>query len=339
MGENEQDSWHWQEPNSAWRGVGIYHITLIVPSREPLLGTLVIPQNDPTQAKIERTQLGNSLVNELLHIPAFYPEVQVLQFCLMPDHLHAILYVKRQMEKSIRMVVRGFWQGAKKLGREYSSSISSEYYSGRTDRERATPNNGDSLPFPVFTEMPFIRPLSRRGQLQAMIRYVQMNPQRLATKHLKPDFFRVQHNVEINGTIYNAVGNIAILMSDKRETVHVRCVMLDAAKQGDEKSLRDYMNSCIIAARKGAVMVSPFINPYEKEILSVLIKEKLPSIYLSNNGFGDYYKPSDSLFNAVATGQLLILSPYSYNDSPQNITREDCVKLNNYAKEIATKHH
>ena len=339
MGENEQDSWHWQEPNSAWRGVGIYHITLIVPSREPLLGTLVIPQNDPTQAKVERTQLGNSLVNELLHIPAFYPEVQVLQFCLMPDHLHTILYVKRQMKKSIRMVVRGFWQGAKKLGREYSSSISPEYNSGTTDGDATPSNDRCSFPFPVFTEMPFIRPLSCRGQLQAMIRYVQMNPQRLATKRLKPSFFRVQHNVEINGIVYNAVGNIAILMSDNRETVHVRRFMLDAAKQGDDKLLRDYMNGCIIAARKGAVMVSPFINPYEKEILSVLLEEKHPIIYLSNNGFGEYYKPSDSLFNAVAAGQLLILSPHSDNDSPKNITREDCVKLNNYAKEIATKHH
>ena len=30
-----------------YRGRGIYHVTLTVSSREPLLGTLVIPDNDP----------------------------------------------------------------------------------------------------------------------------------------------------------------------------------------------------------------------------------------------------------------------------------------------------
>lgn len=32
--------WHWQEAGTAWKGVGIYHVTLTIPSRQPLLGTL-----------------------------------------------------------------------------------------------------------------------------------------------------------------------------------------------------------------------------------------------------------------------------------------------------------
>lgn len=50
---NEPDKWHWQERGTAWKGVGIYHITMVVPSREPLLGKLVIPENDPMQARVE----------------------------------------------------------------------------------------------------------------------------------------------------------------------------------------------------------------------------------------------------------------------------------------------
>jgi hypothetical protein len=45
----EREKWHWQEPGTAWRGVGVYHVTLTVPSREPLFGTLVIPGNDPLE--------------------------------------------------------------------------------------------------------------------------------------------------------------------------------------------------------------------------------------------------------------------------------------------------
>ena len=233
------------------------------------------------------------------------------------------------------MVVRSFWQGAKKLGREYSSSTLPEFNSGFTDKESDLAKNSSPYPFPIFTEMPFIRTLYHRGQLDSMIRYVRMNPQRLATKRLKPDFFRVQHNVEINGRKYNAVGNIVILMNGCRKTVHVHRKLVDAAKQGDDKPLRDYMNGCIVAARNGAVMVSPFISSKEKEILTVLLKEKHSIIYITNNGFGEYYKPSDNLFDAVATGHLLILSPWPYNDSQKRITREECVTLNNFAEEIA----
>jgi len=64
--------------------------------------------------------------------------------------------------------------------------------------------------------------MSRKGQLQTMIRYVQLNPQRLATKRLKPEYFYVQEGVEINGRNYSAVGNSKILMEAQRSPVHVR---------------------------------------------------------------------------------------------------------------------
>ena len=330
---NEKEKWHWQEPGTAWKGIGIYHVTMVIPSREPLLGKLVIPENDPARARVERTELGNSLVLELLHLPTFYPEIQILQYCLMPDHLHAVIYVRRQMKKSIRIVARGFWQGAKKLGRTYIPLLESELNSGKINGEIR--GNEQSLGNPIFTEMPFIRPMSRRGQLKAMIRYVQMNPQRLATKRLHPGFFRVQHNIEIAGRNYDAVGNIAILTEKRRATVHVRRAMVAAAEHGENQSLRDYMNGCVIAARENTVMVSPFISPKEKEVLMVLIKEQRQVIYLSDNGFVEYYKPSDLLFDSVAAGRMLILSPHSYDAGKRRITRNECVMLNNMSEEIA----
>ncbi|MBP5590492.1 hypothetical protein J6Y50_01365 [bacterium] len=330
---NEKEKWHWQKAGTAWKGIGIYHVTMVIPSREPLLGKLVMPENDPTQARVERTELGNSLFLELLHLPTFYPEIQILQYCLMPDHLHAVIYVRQQMKKSIRIVARGFWQGAKKLGRTYTPLIESELNSGKINGE--VPPNKRCLNDAIFTEMPFIRPMSRRGQLKAMIRYVQMNPQRFATKRLHPGFFRVQHNIEIAGRTYDAVGNIAILTETRRATVHVRRAMVAAAEHGKEQPLRDYMNGCVIAARENTVMVSPFISQKEKEVLMVLIKEQHQVIYLSDNGFGEYYKPSDLLFDSVAAGRMLILSPHSYDAGKRRITRNECVQLNNMAEEIA----
>ena len=173
----EQDKWHWQEPGTAWKGVGIYHVTLTVPSREPLLGTLVIPQNDPAQAHVTRTALGEAIVEELYVMCKHYPAIRILQFCLMSDHLHAVIHVTRAMDTSIRNVIRGYWQGVKKHGRSYTSSVSPELNSGTMDKDKGTTDEGarSCYPFPVFTERPFIRPLSRHGQLQTMIRYVQIS--------------------------------------------------------------------------------------------------------------------------------------------------------------------
>ena len=369
------EQWHWQDPGTAWKGIGIYHVTLVVSSREPLLGELVIPDNDPTQARVELSELGLCVKACVDEIPKRHKQVRIIKLRMMPDHVHVILYVTQAMDVSIKMVVRGLWQGAKKAGREYSASISptsecptsispmsecptsispmsecptsisptSECptsISPNNIRDNERCQNGDGTadrnqPYdPIFTEMPFIRPMSRRGQLQAMIRYVEMNPQRLATKRLMPGFFRVQHNIEIAGREYSGVGNIALLQAEQYRPVHVRRAMVEDAEHGEAQPLRDYMNSCVIAARHGTVMVSPFISPKEKEVMAVLLKENLPFIYLADNGFREYYKPQDNLFDAVAEGRVLILSPWEHDAEKKHISRADCVALNTMAEEI-----
>ena len=372
----EHEKWQWQEPGTAWRGVGVYHVTLTVPSREPLFGALVVPENDSSKARVERTALGNAVVDELYVMCKHYPAIRILQFCLMPDHLHAVIHVTRVMDTSIRSVIRGYWQGVKKLGRAYTLSVAPELNSRTTNEEgkdaKATNEGGKNTvatneeakdakatneegkdakatneegkdtkatneggyAFPVFTERPFIRPLSRRGQLHTMIRYVQMNPQRLATKRLKPGYFRVQKDIEIGGRKYDGVGNVALLMAEHYEPVHVRSVMVKAAEQGNAESLRSYMNGCVLAARKGVVMVSPFISPQEKQVMQVLLQEQRPFILLTDNGFRDYYKPADDLFDACAAGRLLILSPWPYDGGKRHISRSECVALNAMAEEI-----
>ncbi|MDO4197272.1 MAG: hypothetical protein Q4D33_14120 [Prevotellaceae bacterium] len=332
----EYTKWQWQESGTAWRGVGIYHVTLTVPSREPLFGTLVIPDNNPSNARIERTALGNAVVDELYVMCNHYPAIRILQFCLMPDHLHAVIHVTQVMDTSIRSVIRGYWQGVKKLGRAYTLSVARELNSETTNeggKSTETTNEG-GYSFPIFTERPFIRPLSRRGQLHTMIRYVQMNPERLATKRMKPGYFRVQKDIEIGERKYDGVGNVALLMAEHFEPVHVRSVMVKAAEQGHSDSLRNYMNGCVLAARKSSVMVSPFISPQEKQVMEVLLQEQHPFILLADNGFREYYKPADALFDACAAGRLLILSPWAYDEGKRHISRSECVALNAMAEEI-----
>ena len=189
---------------------------------------------------------------------------------------------------------------------------------------------------PVFTDMPFVRSMGHNTQLPNTIRYIDMNPQRLATKRLRPGFFRVQRDIVIGDRSYDGVGNTTLLMSRCFEPVHVRQTMVDAEKHGNNQPLRDYMNSCVLAARKGVVMVSPFISTYEKQVMHVLLREQHPIIVLADNGFRDYYKPSDVLFDACASGRVLILSPWPYDANKKHISREECKALNAMAEEICS---
>jgi REP element-mobilizing transposase RayT len=351
----EREKWKWQEPGTTWKGVGLYHITLTIPDRQPLLGSLIIPDNDPTMAKVMRRPLGNALVDCLLSIPHFHPEVQVLHFCLMPDHLHAVIYVRRTMPKGIGTLVRGFWQAAKRLGRaslitpnnirgKLQETAQGKLQEGTALLEARSAmlreEMGDEAYYrlaPVFTEMPFIRPMGHNTQLPNTIRYIDMNPQRLATKRLKPGFFRVQREIIIGPRSYDGVGNATLLSAERFSTVHVRSIMVDAAKHGNPDSLRNYMNSCVLMARNGVIMISPFISPHEKQVMQVLLSEQHPFIYLASNGFREYYKPSYLLFDACAAGRALILSPWPYDAEKKHISRADCVALNTMTEEICNQ--
>ena len=337
---DKQDTWQWQEPGTAWRGIGIYHITLTVTDRQPVLGTLVIPENDPKQARVEWSDLGRQVLGHMLNLPKRRPEIRIVSYCLMPDHLHAIWHVTKPIPTSILSVVRGFWQGEKKIGRAYSMSITPHSMRENEHTDRITNIlQAERTADPLFHEMPFVRPLSRRGQLDTMVNYLILNPQRLATKRLMPGFFRVQEGIEIAGRTYRGIGNVALLQASQYAPVHVRRTMVEEAVHGDDKRLRDYMNGCVLAARQGAVMVSPFISDKEKDVMVVLLAEEHPIIYIADNGFRDYYKPSAGLFDSVAAGRFLILSPWEYDAGKKHVTRAECVAMNQMAEEICNYVH
>ena len=273
------------------------------------------------------------------------------------------------MPIGIRGVVRGFWQAAKKLGRAYTAASLIIPNDIRRNHQEETRNCQVGVPDcqegnlnlqeetakleafsaslrkqmgddgyyqlqPVFTEMPFIRPMGRNTQLPNTIHDIDRNPQRLATKRMKPGYFRVQRGIVIGGRSYDGVGNVALLMAQRYQPVHVGSVWVKMAENGDKETLRNYKNACVMAARQGVVMVSPFISTDEKQVMQVFLQEQLPFVFLTDNGFRDYYKPSDTLFDAVAAGRVLILSPWAYDADKRHISRADCVALNGMAEEI-----
>ena len=185
--------------------------------------------------------------------------------------------------------------------------------------------------------MPFLRPMSRYSQLPTTIRYLDMNPQRLATKRILPGYFRVQRGIKIGGRSYDGVGNVSLLQQAAFSPVHVRRWMVEQARHGDDQPLRQYKNACVLQARHATVMVSPFISPDEKQVQQVLSQEQKPFILLVDNGFREYYKPTDAIFDDCAVARVLILSPWAYDGGKRHISRADCIAMNTMAEEICNE--
>ena len=79
-----------------YHGRHVYMLTLVVEGRRPLLGSI---EGKEDVVQFKPSSLGNEVMKCWYAIPKFHPEVKLLGFQLMPDHLHGILFVKEEMEK------------------------------------------------------------------------------------------------------------------------------------------------------------------------------------------------------------------------------------------------
>jgi len=59
----EKNLWKIQEYGTTWKGKGLYHVTLTIPDRQRILGNLIIPNSDPTQAIVKPTPLGRAILD------------------------------------------------------------------------------------------------------------------------------------------------------------------------------------------------------------------------------------------------------------------------------------
>ena len=173
--------------------------------------------------------------------------------------------------------------------------------------------------------------LRRKGQLEAMIRYVHNNPEHRWLKQHKPQWLKPQRGIIIAGRSYDAIGNINLLGLARRQ-VFVRSRWTD-------KERRDYKNECVVKARQGYALVSPFISPHEAEVRDFCLKEGHSVIVLTDNGFSDFAQCPGGLYDYCVQGQVLVLAASSlpHIERKNSISRQECMQLNAMATEIVSE--
>lgn len=304
----------------------MYMITMVTEGRRPLFGQVMgrseAVETSPEAPHVELSPLGAAVAEIWQSISSHHPEVKVVALQMMPDHLHAILFVKERMEKPLGKVLLGVKQACNKAFREV---MPVEFVTVAQQHAQRCRENGL-----LFAKGFNDQILLRDGQLERWLTYLKDNPRRLLLKRENPDLFRVQRGLAFAGLSFSAIGNRFLL--EKPLRIQVQC-----SRSICESDLQVKLNECLRAARQGAVLVSPAISKGEKAIMRAAFEEGLPLIYLQENGFTDLAKPGGKRMDACAKGQLLILAPWEHHNEKIVIKRGQCLELNAMARVICER--
>ena len=108
----------------------MYMITLEVEGRQPVLGRLVgdayARMDSDSRPHVELSAIGKMVEAEWHGIPRYYPQIKVEALQIMPDHLHGILFVMRQLPVHLGKVISGFKAGCRKRLREMAQETAEQ---------------------------------------------------------------------------------------------------------------------------------------------------------------------------------------------------------------------
>ena len=335
---------------------GIYLITCVVSGRDRLLGELNMDVNNPG---VTLTETGKMVKNNWQRIPEFQAryarKIKIICCVVMPDHFHGVLFVEKDMDVKLGVVLQGFksgctrdWREINGIGKLESDVVAShisinkrlDYYASlpRTQRPLFDADYDDSILF-------------RNGQLQNMIDYVRDNPRRAIYKKLLPDLFRRYQKIEIAGRYYSAFGNIFLLKMPRKQQVffhrfeqsptNLNKPLKNRIHYEDTPQYQQERESIIQAAmNEDVVLVNPAVSKGEQIIKQDCFDKSLKMIHIQSEPIKEYFKPEKQRFEACISGNLLILSPLeldqmdNYNGINNKTKYSKFHNINTLAKEI-----
>ena len=365
---------HNQHRRAEWQdygGTGLYMITLCIEGRHPLFGHLegiISAKRGQTDfPHIVLSPLGRTVLEgELPKIHRFYPQIEVWQAAMMPDHLHLLLYVAEPLPQGKRLgdIIRSFkggcsraWWGSRAAQETALKSTGTTAapvpaLSSAVKPSPPVPSLSSALKpaAPVPALFSAVKPspqraslfeagyhdriIKRPGMLDIIKRYMNDNPLRALMRRQLPHLMERRLHLHIGTQDYAAFGALFLLKRAEKEQVffHRR----DAATGLPTEQTDAYKQErerLLAEAREGVVLVSPAISRGEKMVIDAAIEEGLPVIHLQKEPLAQYWKPELRRFEACARGSLLIMAPWGLDEhSPSDFASFH--RLNDLAAEI-----
>lgn len=250
---------------------------------------------------VRTTPTGDIVKAQLRNIPVNFPEARLLQYIVMPDHLHFVIDIQRSTTYHLGELIAAF----------------------TGDCTRAA-GYADSFFEPGYHD----RILRHKGQLRNMIDYVRDNPRRLIIKREHPDYFNKPQQLLIGEKTYTVYGNFLLLRNPTISAVRI-------SRRFSEQELKARHADWEETVRDNGVLVSPFISAAEKQVRDRAIAYGGNIILITREEMEEKFKPSGRMFDLCSEGRLLIISTGKASIS-KIISRTEALDMNTLAETIAS---
>lgn len=278
----------------------IYMVTLtkspLVKNFGTLEGDYRIPAGQAGSPFVSTSETGSAIKEILRKFYLVEPKIRILQYAIMPDHIHILLFVETSTEEILGRIIARF-----KVLADKAIRINGVFAKGFNDQ--------------------ILKP-SR--SLDVLFRYLRDNPRRLAVRRAHPEFFRHVNALKIGDKVYQAYGNSQLLDCPFKEQVVVH-------RADTEEVRRRNHEQWLYTAANGGVLVSPFISSAEKAIRAEAEEAGGRFILITNKPIGDRFKPTGTDFGLCEAGRMLIISA----NIPGELSRQTCLSMNSLAQTVA----
>lgn len=366
-GIQPHDIHHTQHRRAEWQNYGergLYMVTLCIDGRQPLFGYLegnIRAQRGTADfPHIVLSPLGRTILEEELpKIHHLYPQIELWQAAIMPDHLHLLFYIREPLPpgKHLGHIISSFKGGcsrawwaqtapdntaAKATGTPAAAAVPVALAAAVLVASAAVPvalatvNSPASatVKHPALFEAGYHdRIIKRPGMLDTIKRYMADNPLRALMRRQLPHLMERRLHLRIGTHEYAAFGALFLLKRAEKEQVFyhrrdkdtgIPTELTEGYKRQKERQLAE--------ARTGVVLVSPGISTGESLVIDAAIAEGLPVIHLQKKPIERYWKPERRRFEACARGALLILTPWGLDEELMKTTPNGTGTPSDYAR-------
>lgn len=261
-----------------------------------LCGDYQIPTGQPGAPFIKATETGTAIKDVLRRFHQIEPNIKILQYALMPDHVHILLFVEHPTQEILGRILARF----------------------KVEVNKVAGTDG------VFAKGFNDQILKSTRTLDTFYTYIRDNARRLAVRRAHPEFFRRVNALKIGDKTYQAYGNFQLLGCPFKEQVVVH-------RADSQETLRQNRDQWLYTAANGGILVSPFISQPEKAVRAEAEEAGGRFILVTNEPMGERYKPTGREFSLCEAGRLLIVSA----DLQGALSRTNCLAMNALAAVIS----
>lgn len=346
--------------------------------RPHLFGELAGTEEAPI---IVLNAFGQAVDEQIMAIPTSFPQVKIIERIVMPNHIHFVIRVMRQLpeKQPLGYIIDRFKSWVNRRYKEIALGLPANTIMSKPSRSQSESTKPSRKLNLVFEENFHDRILFREGQLECMISYCRENPYRLWKVVHNSQYFHTLAGIELtmpvlaeggtagrgrwNGPMegllapvknscsgskstkpgskstkpgskstetitFNAIGNRELLKASER--VQIQC-----SRSMTDEAIAQKKEEVLAMCEHGVVPISPCISPGEKAIARAVMEAGYSLIALFPQGIPDTtYKPYKQFFDACASGQLFLLSPWTFQQGVSHLKRWQCLFLNDIAAQL-----